>query len=103
MTAFQWSGANSHRARFRAAEEFRTFLQDLFAKHPDGRHVLIGHSHGGNVILYAYGRSRRPSGWPGRRRSHALSFTASSAASLDVVFGTLGNLLMWAWVVGLAA
>ena len=48
---FSWSGENSHEARLKAAGD----LVDLVLREPSetGQLVFIGHSHGGNVCLYA--------------------------------------------------
>ena len=51
---FQWSGANSHRARLRAADALAKQLEETFAEFPEAEHHLIAHSHGGNVALYAF-------------------------------------------------
>lgn len=52
---FSWSGANSHSARLRAADDLAGWLHENTPK--EGRSVtLIGHSHGGNVCLYATNR-----------------------------------------------
>jgi pimeloyl-ACP methyl ester carboxylesterase len=48
---FNWSGANSARARRAAAAELTADLIRLVEREPDARHFLIGHSHGGNVAL----------------------------------------------------
>ncbi len=50
---FQWSGKNSARARVRAAEELRVRLREHINRYSGARHYVIGHSHGGNVALYA--------------------------------------------------
>jgi hypothetical protein len=53
VQAFEWTGHNTHGARLRAAKELAGFLDTEGAKHPGAKHVVIGHSHGGNVALYA--------------------------------------------------
>jgi hypothetical protein len=50
---FQWSGANTHPARARAATELRQVLRRLQADYPAAQHYVIAHSHGGNVACYA--------------------------------------------------
>jgi hypothetical protein len=50
---FEWSGRNSFAARSQAALELRTALARQIAEAPDARHVVIAHSHGGNIALYA--------------------------------------------------
>lgn len=51
--AFPWSGRNSHSARIKAGRELAEYLRDEQAAKPGRRRVLIAHSHGGNVVLYA--------------------------------------------------
>ena len=50
---FHWSGANSAGARAAAAVQLQRHLEDLIRRYPDARHVVVAHSHGGNVALYA--------------------------------------------------
>jgi triacylglycerol esterase/lipase EstA (alpha/beta hydrolase family) len=50
---FQWSGFNLHRARIIAGSRLTSRLSSIVSKHPDAKILLIGHSHGGNVIRYA--------------------------------------------------
>jgi hypothetical protein len=50
---FEWTGQNSHTARLTAGEDLRHDLHQALKTHPQAQHFLIGHSHGGNVILYA--------------------------------------------------
>jgi len=50
---FEWSGRNSHVSRLRVAEELEAHLRNLIAAYPKARHFVIGHSHGGNIALYA--------------------------------------------------
>jgi hypothetical protein len=50
---FYWSGANTLRARQRAAMRLRAHLLAEFHRVPNGRHYIIAHSHGGNVALLA--------------------------------------------------
>ncbi|HEV7660376.1 MAG TPA: hypothetical protein VGO55_11075 [Allosphingosinicella sp.] len=54
---FLWSGRNSHRARLAAGAELQQILVDTAAETPDAPLLLIAHSHGGNVALYALGQS----------------------------------------------
>jgi hypothetical protein len=60
MEEFRWSGANDHHARLQAARDLAAYLNachqrclERFAEKP--AFVLIGHSHGGNVILASLG------------------------------------------------
>lgn len=50
---FEWSGANTHRARISAAGRLADLLRQLRREHAAAMIVLIAHSHGGNVALYA--------------------------------------------------
>lgn len=51
--AFLWSGDNSFAARADAAEELRALLDREIKSKPNDKHVVIAHSHGGNVALSA--------------------------------------------------
>jgi hypothetical protein len=53
FTVFEWSGKNSHAQRYRAAEDLRETIRRAADDHPDARIFILGHSHGGNVALYA--------------------------------------------------
>lgn len=50
---FLWTGFNTDKARLRAASHLRRFLGERLAEHPEARHFVIAHSHGGNVVLHA--------------------------------------------------
>lgn len=50
---FNWSGRNSGPAREVASAALRLRLLDLVARFPRAQHIVIGHSHGGNVALSA--------------------------------------------------
>ncbi len=50
---FVWSGRNSHRARVDAGRRLARRLDANARLHPGARQVVIAHSHGGNVALYA--------------------------------------------------
>ena len=50
---FQWTGNNSMEARQAAALELQDHLRSLLDDWPTAKHVVVGHSHGGNVALYA--------------------------------------------------
>jgi hypothetical protein len=52
---FRWSGSNSHSARLKASHELRDFLQEGLKVQPDATHIVVAHSHGGNVALMALG------------------------------------------------
>ena len=53
FSRFCWSGRNSHTARIAAGEALAEHLGRLTEQYPDARHHLIGHSHGGNIMMYA--------------------------------------------------
>ena len=50
---FAWSGGNRHDARRVAAEALAADLSTAIGLQSDARHVVIAHSHGGNVALMA--------------------------------------------------
>lgn len=50
---FPWSGKNSHKARRQAAEALRSRIGKLAMDNAGSQIVVIGHSHGGTVALYA--------------------------------------------------
>jgi hypothetical protein len=53
FTVFEWSGENSHEARQTAASDLAAHLRKVAAAHKDAAHLVIAHSHGGNVALAA--------------------------------------------------
>jgi hypothetical protein len=48
-----WSGWLSQGARRSASVDLRTTLLENYRLHPNADHFVIGHSHGGNISLYA--------------------------------------------------
>lgn len=50
---FDWNGYNSHEDRWRAGEGFRKALLGSLEANAMARHVILAHSHGGMVALYA--------------------------------------------------
>ena len=50
---FQWTGWPSHLARHRAAMRLRGHLNKRIRECPASKHIVISHSHGGNLVLYA--------------------------------------------------
>lgn len=52
----EWSGRNSLHARMDGAARLRGAIHEGFARDPGGNHVVIAHSHGGNVAMYALRR-----------------------------------------------
>jgi hypothetical protein len=53
IRAFSWSGKNSPSARHKASLALSLDLRELLQLQPQALHVVIGHSHGGNVALKA--------------------------------------------------
>lgn len=53
ISRFPWSGHNRFNARISAAADLRAHLEKLISTHPNAEHYVIGHSHGGNVALWA--------------------------------------------------
>jgi len=53
--AFRWSGANAEEARRQAALKLAEFTSRLRQDCKDAEIVVVGHSHGGNVAIEAYG------------------------------------------------
>src|ERR1041384_1360860 len=51
--SFDWSGRNSHRERLSAARRLANELSEYAASDDSAEHVIVAHSHGGNVALYA--------------------------------------------------
>jgi lipase (class 3) len=56
---FEWSGENSILARYRASRRLSEQVKTMEKRYPGSRHLLIGHSHGGNVALMAATRLPR--------------------------------------------
>jgi pimeloyl-ACP methyl ester carboxylesterase len=50
---WSWSGANRHNARCAAAEAFSKYIEEVRRDYPRHAHIVIAHSHGGNVVLQA--------------------------------------------------
>jgi hypothetical protein len=50
---FVWSGKNTNKARRLASERLLKKLALRVRNYSDARHYIIGHSHGGNVVLHA--------------------------------------------------
>ena len=53
IVPFEWSGKNSVSARWKAAQELRQRVKEYITKFPDAHHMVIAHSHGGNVTFMA--------------------------------------------------
>jgi hypothetical protein len=50
---FNWSGRNSFSGRSKAAIELLSYLREGIEQNPSSKQVIIAHSHGGNIVLYA--------------------------------------------------
>ena len=50
---FSWTGSNTHLARREAARRLAADLQNDLNAHPEAEHIVIAHSHGGNIALKA--------------------------------------------------
>lgn len=50
---FQWDGRNRHSSRVQAGQRLANQLINKNQKSEGDRRILIGHSHGGNVVMYA--------------------------------------------------
>ncbi|MBX3252711.1 MAG: hypothetical protein KF862_01115 [Chitinophagaceae bacterium] len=48
-----WTGNNTHTDRVKAGRELAGKLQEQITKEPTKRKIIIAHSHGGNIALYA--------------------------------------------------
>jgi hypothetical protein len=61
---FEWGGWNNHASRYRASRRLIDQLKGTpdrkgtFDQFPDAKHYIIGHSHGGNVAMYAINGGR---------------------------------------------
>ncbi|WP_426062044.1 esterase/lipase family protein [Hymenobacter sp. B1770] len=53
ISAFNWSGENLHSARLDGGAHLAEHLRRMHHQYPTAEQVVIGHSHGGNVIMYA--------------------------------------------------
>ena len=53
IAQFKWSGKNSHHARIRASDKLVEHVLHTKKLYPNSHQFIIGHSHGGNVALYA--------------------------------------------------
>jgi triacylglycerol esterase/lipase EstA (alpha/beta hydrolase family) len=53
IVPFDWSGDNSHQARVTAGHQLASRIRQVMEEIPESRIAIIGHSHGGNVALYA--------------------------------------------------
>jgi pimeloyl-ACP methyl ester carboxylesterase len=101
IESFDWTGANSENARRLAGQELRQKLVELHRAYPQALVYVVGHSHGGNVALYATNENPSETGVAGvvaiatpflRARIRRVP---KSAATL---FNLVLNALFWALV-----
>ncbi|WP_316834469.1 hypothetical protein [Pedobacter nutrimenti] len=50
---FHWSCKNSHKARVSASLDLAEKLKQQMTSHPNERKIILAHSHGGNIAMYA--------------------------------------------------
>ncbi|MFA6243033.1 MAG: hypothetical protein WC655_19000 [Candidatus Hydrogenedentales bacterium] len=50
---FEWTGKNTLSARMNGAAKLKEHFAHLQHEHPNAKHYIIAHSHGGNVAMYA--------------------------------------------------
>lgn len=55
---FNWSGWNSHQARYKGGIKLARHQSESCASFPNSNHFIIAHSHGGNVALYGLKNDR---------------------------------------------
>jgi hypothetical protein len=53
FSVFEWTGGNSHQDRVTASGELAEHIRALTAEHRTASHLVVAHSHGGNVALGA--------------------------------------------------
>lgn len=61
LFSFNWSGKNCHSARLKAGSDLATHLAAISKPYPSSEHIIVGHSHGGNVAMYAIKQLGSPS------------------------------------------
>jgi hypothetical protein len=54
VVSFDWSGKNSYFKRVEAGKKLAAELEAIAVEYPKSEKIVIGHSHGGNVIFYAF-------------------------------------------------
>lgn len=52
---YSWQGTNSNLARLNAGHGLAETMRNRIRKYPSSKHLIVAHSHGGNVALYALG------------------------------------------------
>lgn len=97
---FIWTGANNHKQRLKAGSDLATMLSAEERILGD-RRILVGHSHGGNVILYALKELSTLGMEEQVDRVVTLAtphLTASTRPLKDTfgIIGVLGGIIVWA-------
>lgn len=87
--AFLWSGDNSFAARSDAAKKLRAFLDREVESKPNDKHVVIAHSHGGNVALSAI-----EAGTTGRQIDAVICLATPFITARRRNFGEHSNLIL---------
>jgi hypothetical protein len=57
---FQWGGQNTNKARIAGGRVLAGHIRKVCVDYPNARHIIIAHSHGGNVALYALRDTPKP-------------------------------------------
>jgi|ERR1022692_679706 pimeloyl-ACP methyl ester carboxylesterase len=57
---YSWTGKNSQDVRVEAGHSLQKYILALMKAQPHAEHFVIGHSHGGNIALYAIGSDLAP-------------------------------------------
>ena len=86
---FLWTGKNSHEARLSAGRDLDAFILEVRKEFPASPIFLIGHSHGGNVILYGL-RRREVADQVTGVLCMATPFIKTGARDLSSLFSFLG-------------
>lgn len=53
INEFHWSGENSHQSRISASLALAEKLKQQTIDHPKDKKIILAHSHGGNIAMYA--------------------------------------------------
>ena len=91
ILGFTWTGKNCALAREKAALKLRQHLLASAEKYPCAPHVLIGHSHGGNIALRAASRASTSSQNCVPVYANHLQFSAAAIRSQKRKTGALGS------------
>ncbi|MBN7817789.1 esterase/lipase family protein [Algoriphagus pacificus] len=58
FSKFDWDGKNCHSSRINYGDKLRIVLEKSLLNNPNDEHILIAHSHGGNVAMYALSKMK---------------------------------------------